>query len=172
MILAVDVQYYHHSGLVAGVAFINWTDASPSNVFVSQIRHVGDYIPGQFYKRELPCILTLLIEHCLKPECIVVDGYVYLDGCTKPGLGKYLYDALQGKVKVIGVAKKTFAGISEEYAVYRGSSKKPLYVTCIGEALPDAKWHIMSMHGLYRIPTMLKKVDQLCRLRGLTLLPG
>ena len=125
---------------------------------------MGDYIPGQLYKRELPGILKLLSEHNLQPEYIVIDGYVYLDGYAKPGLGKHLYDALHGNVKVIGVAKKRFAGISDAYALYRGGSKQPLYITSAGEALSAAKLHILSMHSIYRIPTMLKKVDQLSRL--------
>lgn len=168
MILAVDVHYHNHNGLVAGVAFENWTDLTPTHIYVSTIENVADYLPGQFYKRELPGILKLLSEHNLEPEYIVVDGYVYLKGCSRPGLGKHLYDALHGKVKIIGVAKKPFAGISEDCAIVRGSSKKPLYITSIGEALPAAKLHIMSMHGPHRIPTMLKKVDQLCRLTGST----
>lgn len=164
MILAVDVHYDNHNGLVAGVAFKHWSDAEPDNIYVTRIEQVGDYIPGQFYKRELPGILKLLSEHGLQPEYIVVDGYVYLDGCSKPGLGKHLYDALHGKVKVIGVAKKPFAGISEEYAIYRGGSKQQLYITSVGEALSAAKLYILSMHGAHRIPTMLKTVDQLSRL--------
>lgn len=172
MILAVDVQYDKTNGFIVGISFKSWADASPSNIYVSQIENVSDYLPGQFYQRELPCILKLLSEYCLEPQYIVVDGYVYLDGCSKPGLGKHLYNALHGNVKVIGVAKKAYDGISEKYAIFRGSSKKPLYVTSAGEVLSAAKLHIMSMHGAYRTPTLLKKVDQLCRLNGSTPLLG
>ncbi|SDY83584.1 endonuclease V [Nitrosomonas sp. Nm33] len=171
MILAIDVHYDNHNGQVAGVAFKSWADADPDNIYVTKIEQVGDYVPGQFYKRELPGILKLLHEYDLKPEYIVIDGYVYLDGCSKPGLGKHLYDALRGNVKVIGVAKKPFAGISKAYAIYRGSSKQPLYITSAGEALSTAKLHILSMHGIYRMPIMLKKVDQLSRLNGSVYLP-
>lgn len=163
MLLAVDVHYDKHNGVVAGVAFESWTDAKPSGIYLSKIEHVDDYVPGQFYKRELPAILRLLGEYSLEPEYIVIDGYVYLDGYSIPGLGKHLYDALHGKVKVIGVAKRPFAGISEDYAIYRGASRKPLYVTSMSEVLPVAKLHIMAMHGAHRIPTLLKKADQLCR---------
>ena len=168
MILAVDVQYDNCNGVVAGVAFKNWADTKPDNIYLSKIENAGDYIPGQFYKRELPCILKLLSEHHLQPACIVVDGYVFLDGSAKPGLGKHLYDALHGNVKVIGVAKKPFAGISEAYAIYRGRSNKPLYITCAGEALSAAKLSILSMPCMDRMPTLLRKVDQLCRLNVLT----
>ncbi|SFI44077.1 endonuclease V [Nitrosomonas sp. Nm34] len=164
MILAVDVHYDNHNGLVAGVAFKWWTDAEPDERYITRVEQVSDYVPGQFYQRELPGILKLLSEHGLQPEYIVIDSYVYLDGNAKPGLSKHLYDALQGKVKVIGVAKKRFAGISETYALYRGKSKQPLYITSAGEALSAAKWYILSMCGIYRIPTILKKADQLSRL--------
>lgn len=163
MILAVDAYYQNNNGLVAGVAFESWADAYPVEVYVTQIENVADYVPGQFYKRELPGILKLLSEHGLQPECLIVDGYVYLDGYSKPGLGKYLFDALRGNISVIGVAKKPFAGMSEENALFRGTSKKPLYITSVGIALPDAKLRILAMHGAHRIPTMLKKADQLCR---------
>lgn len=166
MILATDVQYDKNNGIVAGVTFKGWTDSNPCNIYLSKIENVGDYIPGQFYKRELPCVLKLLSEHGLEPEYILIDGYVYLDGCSKPGLGKHLYDALRGNVKIIGIAKSPFAGITGKYAILRGSSKKPLYITSVNEALPAAKSHIMSMHGVNRIPAMLKRVDQLCRFNG------
>ena len=163
LILAVDVHYEKTHAVVAGVAFEDWMDESAQSSFISRIEQVQAYIPGQFYKRELPCILKLLEEHNLFPSHIVIDGFVYLDGHSLPGLGKHLYDALEGKVKVIGVAKRSFKGITEEFAVYRGSSKTPLYVTSVGEEFIIAKKQVASMHGAHRIPTMLKKVDQLCR---------
>ena len=183
MILAVDVHYYNKHAVVAGVGFECWNDQDPKYHYVSAIDQTEDYMPGEFYRRELPCILKvpyylveshkvwgataiilkLLNEHELSPTYILIDGYVYLDGYSRPGLGKYLYEALSGKVKVIGVAKNPFKGITGEYELYRGSSKKPLYVTCIGEELPDAKAQIAAMYGAHRIPVLLKAVDQLCR---------
>ena len=163
MILAVDVHYYNKHAVVAGVGFECWNDQDPKYHYVSAIDQTEDYMPGEFYRRELPCILKLLNEHELSPTYILIDGYVYLDGYSRPGLGKYLYEALSGKVKVIGVAKNPFKGITGEYELYRGSSKKPLYVTCIGEELPDAKAQIAAMYGAHRVPVLLKAVDQLCR---------
>ena len=163
MILATDVQYYNNSGIVAGVEFASWTTNIPSKICISHIESVSTYIPGQFYKRELPCILSLINEHNLSPKYIVIDGYVYLDGYSKPGLGKHLYDALHGKIKIIGVAKKPFSEISDEYEIFRGSSKKPLYITCAGEELSTAKANVRAMYGNHRIPYMLNKVDQVCR---------
>jgi deoxyribonuclease V len=163
MILAVDVRYSEKHAAVAGVVFVGWRDEYPEMEFVSFTEVPAAYEPGQFYKRELPCILKLIQENKLHPECIIVDGFVYLDGFSKAGLGKHLYDALGGKVPVIGVAKNHFRGIGSEYEIHRGTSNKPLYVTAAGIDLNKAKEYIRSMHGKYRQPTLLKRVDQVCR---------
>jgi len=163
MILAVDVHYKDQKALVAGVLFKNWDDDHPCEVFMSTVSNMEKYEPGEFYKRELPCILKLLGEHDIKPDCIVIDGFVYLDGVGKAGLGKHLYDALKGGVNVIGVAKKPFKDISDSFAVYRGKSDKPLYVTSEGIEIDTAKELVATMSGRFRMPTLLKKVDQVCR---------
>jgi len=163
MILAIDVDYEESSALAAGVLFSNWEDAEAKDIFTSTINQINEYQPGNFYKRELPCILRLLDEHNLKPDIILVDGYVFLDGTKAAGLGKYLYDALEYKPIVIGVAKRAFKDISPKYAVYRGESKNPLYVTSVGLDVSFALEGIARMHGEYRIPDLLKKVDQVCR---------
>jgi len=163
MILAIDVQYDANSALVAGVSFGSWTQSTADQEYLTSVVEVEGYQAGKFYKRELPCILSLLDEHRLSPDIIVVDGYVYLDGKSSSGLGKYLYDSLNGKVTVIGVAKKTFDNISDEYQVFRGTSKKPLYVTAEGMSTEDAKDNVRQMSGENRIPLLLKRADQLCR---------
>jgi deoxyribonuclease V len=163
MILAVDVHYSHRGATVAGVLFHGWKDENPVLEVASFLDATADYRPGEFYLRELPPIMRLIEEHGLFPECIVVDGFVYLDGVSTPGLGKRLFDALGGTVTVIGVAKNRFRGIGERYAVFRGSSRRPLYVTAAGMGLENARGCILRMHGNYRIPTMLKLVDRLSR---------
>ncbi len=162
-ILAVDVHYDNDRAVVAGVAFDNWDDQAPRSCFVSSVGKVSGYTSGQFYRRELPCILQLIEEHNLRPEYILIDGYVYLDGHSVPGLGRHLFDALHGKVKVIGVAKTPFGAITGEYRVFRGGSRKPLYVTCAGEQLAVARRLIVSMSGSHRCPDLLKHVDRLSR---------
>jgi len=47
--------------------------------------------------------------------------------------------------------------------IFRGKSTNPLYITSEGIELEIAADLILNMHGIYRIPTLLKKVDQLCR---------
>lgn len=164
MILAVDVTYSDEDAVVAGVLFQDWRDEAPEKELISRYPHPASYQPGEFYKRELPCILQLIKEHSLQPDCIVVDGFVYLDGHDRPGLGKHLFDALGGKVMVIGVAKSSFKGIGTEFELCRGGSLRPLFVTAVGVALDQAKEFILSMQGRYRIPTLLKRADQLSKM--------
>jgi deoxyribonuclease V len=163
MILAVDVQYVSNQGVTAGVLFESWDSSAAIDEFVSVVDIDAEYVPGQFYKRELPCILALLKDHALSPDIILVDAYVFLDDDGRPGLGKHLYDALKGKSVVIGVAKNRYSGIGEEYAVYRGGGVNPVYVTAAGEDLEVARANILSMHGSHRVPALLKHADRLAR---------
>lgn len=163
MILAVDVDYRTSEALAAGICFDNWWDDKASQIYRSVIPEIEDYEPGGFYRRELPCILHLLKEHRLSPEVIVIDGFVYLGDKSRPGLGMYLYNALNQKVPVIGVAKKRFKGTTPDTELLRGKSANPLYVTAAGIDLETAKSQISSMHGKHRIPTLLTLADRECR---------
>jgi deoxyribonuclease V len=160
MILAVDAYYSKNSARVAGIGFERWSSQNPRHIYYSRVQGVDDYRPGEFYKRELPCILALIDEHGLTPGTIVIDGYVYLDGLSKPGLGKYLFDALNGEITIVGVAKNPFPGISRHCEILRGGSTRPLLVTAVGMELSRAKACVLKMHGKDRIPTLLKKADQ------------
>ena len=163
MILAVDVQYRNDYATAAGVLFPSWESDTPSDELVAESEQVAAYRPGQFYLRELPCILALLPRIHNQPACFIIDGYISLGKEGKPGLGMHLWNALAGKIPVIGVAKSRYMDTAEECELYRGRSKRPLYVTAVGISLDEAKEHIRGMHGVHRIPTMLKRVDQLCR---------
>ena len=163
MILAVDVHYERNHAVTGGALFRRWDDAFPDIEIVSELDEINQYEPGEFYKRELPCILKLLKDHSLNPEYIIIDGYVYLDGHSSPGLGKYLFDALEGNIPVIGVAKSHYKNIPQDYGLLRGKSKKPLFITAVGTSLSQAKRFLLKMHGENRIPTLLKHVDTLCR---------
>ena len=163
MILAIDVQYTENNACIAGVLFESWTSQKPFKMQVTLVDGVADYEPGQFYKRELPCILALLNEIEEPLDYIVVDGYVWLGCASHKGLGGHLFDALNKAMPIIGVAKKAFKDTSEVCAVYRGKSAKPLYVTTAGVDLEKAKKWISSMNGAHREPVLLKKADQLCR---------
>jgi len=163
MILAVDVDYRGEKAVVAGVLFHCWSDEAPGQEITTTVSPVEAYVPGQFYRRELPCILALVRKLETLPSIVVVDGHVWLDGQDAPGLGKYVYDALAGAVVVIGVAKSGFRSTPEECAVYRGRSKRPLYVTAVGIDQAVAREHVRTMAGANRIPDLLKRVDRLCR---------
>lgn len=163
MILAVDVQYRDSTAMVAGVVFNSWLDSEPEIYYKSTVKDILEYSSGAFYKREMPCILALLDEHKLVPNTIVIDGHVYLNDSKKPGLGKYLYEHFEGAINVIGVAKRGFLGLGDEHKVFRGTSQKPLYITSIGIDLLKVKMDIINMHGKYRIPTILKLADSICR---------
>lgn len=163
MFLAVDVHYFPKQATVAGISFDSWQSKESLTQYITKVKNIASYESGKFYKRELPCILRLLHEHNLHPNIIVIDGFVFLDGHSKPGLGKYLYDSLNRQTSVIGVAKTPYKNIQEQYTLFRGKSQKPLYITAVGVDLSLAKKNIAHMHGQYRIPTLLKKVDQLSR---------
>ncbi|MGH7491178.1 MAG: hypothetical protein ACREOO_02160 [bacterium] len=78
-------------------------------------------------------------------------------------MGKHLYDALQGRSFIIGVAKTRFKDAPAEIEVYRGGSKRALYVTAVGISDADAKSFVLRMHGGHKLPTILKRVDQLSK---------
>ena len=166
MIIAIDVYYQDQKAIVAGVLFHFWDAPKAADEIVIEIEldRVGEYEPGQFYKRELPCLLALLETLETLPEIIVIDGYVHLGSEENPGLGQRLYDALEGRSIVIGVAKTRFQDTPATAEVYRGQSQNPLYVTAIGVGSPEAKRFITDMQGENRIPTLLKRVDRLTRL--------
>jgi deoxyribonuclease V len=158
---AFDVHYLTDGrALTAALLFSDYAAPEPAAVYTQIITKVEDYLPGEFYRRELPCILTLIKEIREALDEMLVDGYVILG--KRPGLGQYLYESFAGKIPVIGVAKSRFVG-APAAEVYRGRSKNPLYVTSAGMELQEASERIRSMHGPYRVPTLLKQVDLLAR---------
>jgi len=122
----------------------------------------AQYIPGEFYKRELPCIAAALASHLHQIETIVIDGYVHL-GSEQPGLGLKLFQQLGEQKAIVGVAKKFFHSANLAIAVTRGESRMPLYVTAAGIHAEDAARNIRDMHGPYRIPTLLKLAGAISR---------
>ena len=161
MIAAFDVHYFGDDCASAGaVLFHQYTDAVAAAEYVGLVRGVSQYVPGQFYRRELPCILKLLERFDEPPDEMVVDGYVTLG--DSPGLGQHLFEHFGGRIPVVGVAKSRFRG-SSGIEVLRGRSKRPLYVTSAGIDPHLAAERIKAMHGAYRIPTLLRRVDLLAR---------
>lgn len=165
MLLATDVYYDDVKGeaVAAGIVFPNWRASKALKEYTVKVSPILPYESGSFYKRELPCLSALLFAVSEKVTAIIVDSYVDI-GPGRPGLGRRLYDSLDGNVPVIGVAKTHFLG-SENVQVLRGQSESPLFVTAAGMDLDEAAAHVRSMHGPYRFPTLLKRVDTLCRSR-------
>src|SRR4051794_31789269 len=163
MIACVDVDYRDGGAVAACVLFRAWGDGESAAERVEHISRVEQYQPGQFYRRELPCLLSVLGGVAEPLEIVVVDGYIWLSDATRPGLGAHLYEALGRAVPVVGVAKTHFAGVSAARKVLRGDNRKPLFVTAAGLDVDKAAEHVRAMHGPFRIPTLLKRVDHLCR---------
>ena len=165
MIYAFDTYYYEDYANTVCIAFEDWTSEKEVEVFIEQTAVSSEYESGAFYKRELPCILSLLTKIALKPEdIIIVDGYVTLDNDGKIGLGGHLYEALEEQFPIIGIAKNEFTTPdSLRRSVFRGESKTPLFVTAKGMDVDDVQLKVEQMHGTYRMPTLLKKLDQLSR---------
>lgn len=165
MIYAFDTFYYEDFAKTVCIAFEDWNSETESFIYSENTEISADYESGAFYKRELPCILSLLKKIDLKEgDLIIVDGYVTLDNSGKIGLGGYLYESLNKKYPVIGIAKNGFASEDDlRKAVFRGESKTPLFLTAVGIDTDDIKIKVENMYGAYRIPTLLKKLDQLTR---------
>src|SRR5688500_16981288 len=103
MFLATDVQYddTRDRARAAGVLFATWEDGRPAAELVRVHHELAAYEPGQFYKRELPCLLPLIREASERHgvTCVVVDGYVDLG--DRPGLGRHLFIALGERVPIV-----------------------------------------------------------------------
>ncbi|MFL6232782.1 MAG: endonuclease V [Thermoanaerobaculia bacterium] len=161
LVVCVDVDYRDSTAVAAGVWFQGWEASKAEVEVVTRLDEVAPYQPGEFYRRELPCVLAVL-ERGPAAEVVVVDGYVWL-GPGRPGLGAHLYQALGERAVVVGVAKSRFVSATDAVPVYRGDSRSPLYVTAAGVSAEEAAGWVEGMHGPYRVPTMLRRVDQLAR---------
>lgn len=166
MILAFDTYYFEDSAKTIGLQFENWSDSSYSKIFEESLSNIDKYVSGEFFKRELPCILSLIRQIDLsKCKAIIIDGYVYLDDENHYGLGAHLFEKLENKIPIIGVAKNNFKNIVNlKIEIFRGASLKPLFITSAGMDVREASELIKNMYGKYRIPELLKKVDSLGRM--------
>lgn len=160
MILAIDVHYRENESKAVGVMF-NWESKQPQEIITSYFDTVEEYIPGEFYKRELPCLLKIIDKIDLNQlEAVIIDGYVYIDNEKNLGLGGMLWEALNKKIPIIGVAKTSFFQNKETVIeVIRGESIKPIFVSAVGFDLNLAALKIKQMHGSFRIPDILKQLD-------------
>ena len=163
MLVSLDVDYRPDVTVAACVLFQDWGDAAEAAHFVDRGPPAEAYVPGEFFRRELPALLRVvaLVPHPL--TTVIIDGYVWLGADERPGLGAHLYEALGRGVPVIGVAKTAFHSSKAAVPVLRGTSTRPLLVTAVGVDSQAAAACIQRMHGPSRLPTLLKRVDRLCR---------
>jgi deoxyribonuclease V len=173
MLLCVDVSYEKQRAVTGCVGFERWSDpVSSLELVVPSHASPQPYVPGQLYKRELPYLLTAvnMVSEQLAIETVVVDGHVWLN-TGRPGLGAHLYEMLGRRCPVVGVAKAPFRAAPGSCAtdgrdtvtVKRGRSRHPLYVSAAGMDAGAAAQRVREMSGPYRIPTLLKRADQLAR---------
>jgi len=165
-IALLDVHYKGAGARAACVLCESWKSQFPSATQVQEIGAVNAYEPGNFFRRELPCLLSVLRLVPLPPDTVVVDGYVWLSSVHRPGLGAYLYEALGRSTPVVGIAKSAFVGVKSSSAVacvFRGTSRRPLFVTAVGVELRIAVQNVRQMAGKHRIPEMMRLADQLSR---------
>lgn len=163
MIACTDVYYRATQAVAACLLFRDWPDDRSYLELTDCAEKPAAYEPGRFYRRELPALLSVVARLPNRPDVIMIDGYVWLGQESYPGLGAYLYQAVGGSSAVIGVAKTLFKEGPAVRSIRRGTSVRPLYVTAAGMDLDEAAERVVQMHGKFRIPTLLKKVDRLCR---------
>ncbi|MEN9908550.1 MAG: hypothetical protein RLZZ540_1699 [Bacteroidota bacterium] len=161
MKLIIDVSYEKNTAKVVGGFFENWNDEKLIKISTKTVNNVTEYISGEFYKRELPCITEFLNDYSLKEiELIIIDGFVFLNDDNKKGLGAYLFESLDKNIPIIGVAKTSFHNNNKNVIdIFRGNSKKPLYITSIGIELLKASDLIKNMFGNNRMPNIIKQID-------------
>ena len=166
----VDVAYRGTGARAACVLTESWEAESPSSTYVCDIEAVEPYESGNFYRRELPCLVSVLRLLPSLPETVVVDGYVWLPSGGRPGLGARLYEALGQGTPVVGIAKTAFAGVEScagVVRVLRGTSRNPLFVTAVGIEPEVAAQCVRRMAGKHRIPDIVRIADRLSRSRAI-----
>lgn len=170
LIACLDVHYRGSAAFGACVLIEDWASSEPAAELTERFMGISSYVAGKFFRRELPCIASLArkANDLYNLKTVVVDGFVWLGSRLEPGLGAHLYDDLGCEIPVVGVAKNWLPGAFPSRRIFRGDSKRPLFISAVGLALGDACAYILSMHGKYRIPTILKRTDQLSRELGMT----
>jgi deoxyribonuclease V len=142
--------------------FDAWAAEAAVETVARMHRGIAPYVPGEFLRRELPCILPLvrwaLEQH--EVRVVIVDGFVDLEA-GRPGLGRHLAAELPAGVTVVGVSKTPFKG-EPGTPILRGGSTRPLWVTSTDDE-SEAAANILSMAGDHRIPALLKLADAVAR---------
>jgi len=160
---ALDVHYKDSGVVAACVVFASWSDSAPIEIVRAAVSGASPYRAGRFYLRELPCLMAVLERAGRRFDTIVIDGYVHLREDAGKGLGVHLHQALVYAPAVVGVAKNSLKIADRFLPILRGKSARPLFVSAVGCPVDRAARSILSMHGPYRIPTLLKLADHHAR---------
>lgn len=156
MKLAVAFEFFANHVQAAAVAFDAWDALEPGKTCTTRVAVAAKLSPVERDQCRLAALLQLLCEQALGPELIVFVGLVHLDGQGSPGWGQLIYDALGGRVAVIGISKRLTPGLPAQFEVLREIDAPPVVVTCVGIDIGAAKARVRAMHGKRRLPTLLK----------------
>ena len=158
---AVDVGYPADGGAIAALVMSDEPRFDTITAeHVVEVAAVEPYRPGAFYMRELPA-LTAVLAVSGPIDVLIVDGYVDLDPSGRPGLGSHAHAAFG--MPIVGVAKSAFRSATHAVPILRGGSTRPLYITAAGLEVAAAAEIVRDMAGPFRLPTALRRVDQLTR---------
>lgn len=163
MKLFIAVHWEGTQAIAAAVGFEAWDAAEATKTYRSRIVHAETVERGQPDLRAVHCVMQLLVEHRLAPELLLIEGFVHLDAADRPGVGQHLFQALGGKVPVVGVSKKGLVGLPAQCEVMREDEAPPLFITSIGVDIGAAKARVRSMHGRKRVPTLMKLAARLAK---------
>lgn len=159
MVIALDSYYNNSVCNTSLVLFANEKSSEPIYTDTIYTPIPCEYIPGEFYRRELPGIEKIIDKFVYEHhdwwdevKFVMVDSFVTLekDGKTWDGLGAKVYDYLERYahkqrypehehhkyelVPVIGVAKTNFGDCDNSWLTefaHRGESDNALYVQVI-----------------------------------------
>ncbi len=162
MLICIDAAYREDIGVACGIVFDNLSSSTPLGCHALSIEGLPGYVPGSFYLREMPLAVKVLQGLDEELEMVFIDAYVWLPG-RRAGFGAHLYNALNGRTPVIGMAKKRFNAHHSCVRVLRGGSNRPLYVTAAGISEVMAAKIVREMAGRYRVPDMMRLADQQAR---------
>lgn len=165
MIGCLDVGYdeARDEARAAVVVARDWASERVEYESIAVVKGLLPYLPGQFFRRELGPLTAVLRQLAALPEILVVDGFVWLDGGLRPGLGAHLYEAVERSTAVVGVAKSRFEQAGPAREVLRGTSHRPLFVSAVGIDLDFAAEAVKRMAGSHRLPSLIRRADQLSR---------
>jgi deoxyribonuclease V len=78
-------------------------------------------------------------------------------------LGAHLEKILPYSPKVIGVAKNPLRVSDRFVTIFRGKSKKPLFISSVNIPVEEAAELVSGMDGAFRIHTLIRLADKACR---------